>query len=136
MDTKPWGSAQTVYADDSIQVERLEIRRGGYSSIHVHHRKCNGLLVYEGVLLVQVEGWASVYLRADSGILMVPAGMPHRFTALSDVRALEISRARPDETLDPLDITRLRPGGLNPDISQFPEPEFDNTPESQRSPMA
>ena len=104
-----------VYANESVQVNRVRLTQGESCGWHVHHRKCDGFLVYSGVLMLVVDNLTAQYVRADSGAVTVPAGMPHRFTAMSDVEALQFYRAKPDEELDPHDVQALTEEDVNHD---------------------
>jgi hypothetical protein len=96
-----------VYHDESVYVARVELKQRGACPWHVHHRKCDGLLVYCGVLMIVADNLTPQYLRADTGAVMISAGMPHRWIAMSDVKALMAYRAKTDEALDPADSQEI-----------------------------
>ena len=52
--SKPWGTSERLVDDGSVQLERIQIVSGGYSSIHVHVEKWNQFWVAYGALVVVV----------------------------------------------------------------------------------
>jgi len=119
MAKKIWGATETLHLDEQLHVERIDVVFGGYCSRHLHNRKCNGFLVLNGVLLVHVDGRETAYVRADTGMLLVPAGFIHQFVALSRVSAVEIYRAKPDEIVDRDDIHRFSESGILDDPATY-----------------
>ena len=120
-----WGITRLLYLDDRIELTRLAIRRGGYSSRHHHRSKTNAFLVVQGRLLVITYAGADQtrrILTPSDGIHMIPAGAEHRFVALEDATvAYELSYATPGSTIRRSDILRLDCNGVfDGDASAFP----------------
>ncbi len=91
---KVWGTTQQVWMGSSVEVHVIKIKRGGRCSLHTHGRKHNLFHVISGVLVV--ESHKADYDLVDETQLLagdthvVPPGELHRFTAHSDVLALEV----------------------------------------------
>ncbi len=107
--------AKVVYTAESVQISHVTLTQGESCDWHVHYRKCDGFLVCRGVLMVVADNLTPQYVRADTGAMTIPAGMPHRWVAMSDVEALQFYRARPDETLDLHDHMQLAESDVDRD---------------------
>lgn len=109
---KVWGSTQSLFHANNVEVHRISIVPGGYCSKHKHLNKWNLFYVESGKL--QVEIWREKSgLRDETEIstgemFAVPPGEFHRFRALTDVIAYEIYWVE----LDPNDIIRETVGGV------------------------
>jgi len=123
--SKPWGIAQVLYGDQYVELWRLAICQGGYSSRHKHRFKSNGFLVADGRLLViTYEGQQQVrkMLGGSDGVYFVPAGVEHRFLAVEDATTVyELYHAAPGCTLRRPDIQRRDDNGVFiGNVDEFP----------------
>jgi len=115
---KLWGTSRTLLIDDRIEVVRIHVNKGGFSSRHHHKNKWNGFLVHAGKLLVmQWPPCSSMSIDAnlESGndIYLVRPGIHHKFRALTDVIATEVYFLAGDHVPDPADIVRHDEGGVD-----------------------
>lgn len=112
---KPWGKATTVLLDDRIQVDRLSIRKGGYSSNHLHKAKHNTFVVLSGVLEVvlypDTDTESRVVLSASES-MTVRRGILHKFEAKTDCEVVEYYLPANGSAPDPADIVRHSESGL------------------------
>src|SRR5690606_25954197 len=103
---KVWGATRLIKSHPSVEVHHISIKAGGKCSKHLHRTKINGFYVLSGELAVDV--WKTGYPLIDLTNLVageymeVLPGEFHRFTALTDVEALEIYFTN----FDPDDIVR------------------------------
>jgi len=113
---KSWGRNQEIFRDDLLEIVRIEVLSGGFSSRHLHRGKHNAFLVVSGQLSVvcfETELPAEHILSADAPAIVVPAGVEHRFLARTGpVIAYEIYVAAGEQSLDALDIVRRDEGGI------------------------
>lgn len=80
-----WGSARELYRDERVELTRIFLRYGGYSSRHKHQDRVNAFLVVHGrlaVLCYQGEQPDCRILTAEDGLYRVDAGVEHRILAL------------------------------------------------------
>jgi quercetin dioxygenase-like cupin family protein len=91
---KVWGMTELIHANGVLEFHRIEARKGGYCSKHLHQFKWNGFFVESGRLLVKV--WKNDYSLVDETILgtgdftQVKPGEYHSFEALEDTIAFEL----------------------------------------------
>ena len=113
MTTKLWGMTEQVFRNRSVEVQRIEVKKGGYCSIHRHRHKSNQFYIESGKLRVTVfgeQGRPPEITTLDPGAsLTVAAGAVHRFEALEDTVAFEIYAGH---NVDPGDIVRYSEGGF------------------------
>jgi len=108
---KVWGATTLICRTPHLTIHLLEIKAGGFSSEHRHAGKANLFYVLSGAL--EIKQWRDGNAEPDETCLgpdqatTVPAGIWHRFKALTDVRAIEICAA---EAIDN-DIDRRTRGG-------------------------
>ena len=88
---KAWGWCIEVYRSQETRLVRAHAESGGSSSLHLHRNQHNIFVVISGMLLVLVDhGNCCVEHRlAGNEMLMVKAGVKHKFIALSDVDMFE-----------------------------------------------
>lgn len=114
---KPWGYSTRVYCNEQLQVERIFIRPGGFSSVHMHSCKVNQFVVNKGILLVnlfddQLRPVESHSLDAGES-WVVGVGEKHQFVACSLVEGYEFYWPEKDVELDPNDIVRYTTNGVD-----------------------
>jgi mannose-6-phosphate isomerase-like protein (cupin superfamily) len=117
MSEKPWGRTERVHFDGRVQLERITIQPGGYSSIHLHEFKTNGFLVVEGVLIVrrfrpdgQLEDLKTIHAGEW---VAVPPNVRHQFYAEQKVVGYELYWSTGGGACEPDDIRRFSEHGLN-----------------------
>lgn len=117
--SKLWGTNRCIFADVNLEVHHAHILKGGYSSRHHHKIKANDFYVLEGSLRVLVynnDGSVASTVVLDAGMqFAIPAGVEHRFEAITDVELIETYWT----SLDPSDIVRADEGGLKPNTDDL-----------------
>jgi quercetin dioxygenase-like cupin family protein len=110
---KVWGETSLIEGNSSLEFHRIEIKKGGVCSKHIHQHKWNGFFVESGKLKISV--WKSKYNLIDETILTagqytkVKPGEYHQFEALEDTVAFELYWAQFDHD----DIQRETVGYIN-----------------------
>ena len=90
---KSWGRTQLVFANSSVEVHKISVKKGGFCSHHIHERKWNRFVLNSGSLDVHVQqesGTVDVTSLSPGGVTDVPPGIIHWFEAVEDSDALEI----------------------------------------------
>mgnify|MGYP001555354800 FL=1 len=88
------GQTELVEANGSLEFHRIETKKGGVCSKHLHSFKWNGFYVESGQLLIRV--WQNDYDLVDETILCagewtkVKPGVYHQFECLEDAVAFEV----------------------------------------------
>lgn len=120
---KLWGRTCRLYADARVQVERIEVLKGGHCSWHKHARKHNAFLIDEGRLKIETPDTEVILaphyhddaaaMQGEFQCYFVPAGVWHRFVALEYTVALEVYTPVTGAWVDPDgDIERRDQGGV------------------------
>jgi quercetin dioxygenase-like cupin family protein len=115
---KVWGWSYPLLLTEDIEIVKIEVRHGGYSSRHAHKNKANMFFVLSGVLQVitylkNTEDYDQIrFLHREGDAFQVAAGIFHRFRALAPTVAIEVYRPTGTGKLDPNDIIRSDEGGL------------------------
>ena len=97
---KVWGQTELVHANGVLEFHRIEYKKGGVCSKHIHEYKWNGFFVESGEMLVRV--WQKDYDLVDETILKavdftkVKPGVLHQFEGLKDGVAFELYWAQFD----------------------------------------
>ena len=97
---KVWGKTELVHANGVLEFHRIEYKKGGVCSKHIHEYKWNGFFVESGEMLVRV--WQKDYDLVDETILKagdftkVKPGVLHQFEGLKDGVAFELYWAQFD----------------------------------------
>jgi mannose-6-phosphate isomerase-like protein (cupin superfamily) len=112
---KLWGRTRRLLVLPGYQVDEIEGRRGGESSLHLHKEKHNSFLCIEGGLdiLVPFGDQEMIWKRlTPRDCVTVPAGTKHRMRFVTDCRALEIyvPLGPGSGPVDPEDIVRFDEG--------------------------
>lgn len=112
---KLWGTTYCLsqgprVSESKVEVWHASIVKGGYSSRHRHLKKANVFIVISGAINIELEG--PMCKMAGDQPLLVPAGMWHRFRAITDVELLEVYVAEEGTVIDPDDIERQDEGGV------------------------
>jgi mannose-6-phosphate isomerase-like protein (cupin superfamily) len=99
---KPWGHEVLWARTDAYAGKILVIHAGHRLSLQHHRVKDEAILVLEGKLLLELEGddgvLASVELPPGES-RRIRAGRRHRFTAVTDVRLIEVSTPELDDVV-------------------------------------
>lgn len=115
IEEKIWGYKHRLYIDSYAIVDRLFIKKGGYSSLHYHKEKYNRFYVESGSLLIYIQGSGEFLVGREEiyKVFDVDCGKIHQFRALTDVVCFEFCYNRNFSSVNDCDITRLTEGGLN-----------------------
>lgn len=114
---KIWGETRLIHANGTLELHRIEVKKGGFCSKHKHAWKWNGFFVESGELKIKV--WKNDYDLVDETILKagdftrVKPGEYHQFEALDDTVAFELYYAHFDHN----DIIRESVGGTDQENS-------------------
>jgi quercetin dioxygenase-like cupin family protein len=106
---KVWGTTQTVFSGNNVEVHRIFAKKGWHCSKHRHKGKYNLFYVESGRLRVITDrhGLTDTTEIGPSQTTVCAPGDYHRFEALEDSWVLEVYWV----TLDPHDIERADSGG-------------------------
>jgi quercetin dioxygenase-like cupin family protein len=91
---KVWGSTQPLFNKNNVEIHRIETKKGGYCSKHMHEFKHNCFFVESGKL--KITAWKNDYDLVDVTILIageattVPPREYHTFECLEDCVCYEI----------------------------------------------
>ena len=91
---KIWGTTELVEANCALEFHRIEMKKGGICSKHLHEYKWNGFFVESGIMKVSV--WQKDYDLIDETILnagdftQVKPGKIHQFEGIEDGVAFEL----------------------------------------------
>jgi len=91
---KSWGQTELIFQNDIMEVHRIEIKEGGYCSLHKHDMKWNMFYVEKGLLRIEIH--KNDYKLIDKTTLAtgqkttVKPGEWHKFHAINDTVAYEI----------------------------------------------
>jgi len=109
---KIWGETSMLFSNETTQLHRIRVDKGGYCSTHKHEHRNNLFYVEQGRLLIRVK-------KADQGLdektelgpgdsMTVGPGDLHSFEGLGETIAFELYFPAP--VLDS-DIVRENVGG-------------------------
>jgi len=106
---KVWGVDHTLYSSGVAELHVLEMKKGGYTSNHLHRVRASYLRVIEGVLKVKIHYDHLVITRAlEIGQdITIPLGYIHQLEAVTDCKVLELYEPNQDG-----DIERFDEGGV------------------------
>lgn len=111
---KHWGVTRCIFTDKHCELHHATSVRKGYCSKHKHVTKPNMFYVLQGTLEVETfaKKSATSPVRTDTVLrgqsLTIPAGVWHRFRALTEVDMIEFYWSE----LDREDIVRADEGGV------------------------
>lgn len=112
---KIWGTTQCIFHHDNVEMHRIEVKPGGYCSIHHHRNKFNMFYIERGQLLVRIFRGDNVEAKpTDTSTLtagmfsLIKPGERHQFEAVHDTVAYEVYWS----ILDTEDIVRDAEGGI------------------------
>lgn len=111
VNNKVWGKQMKVFDTPNFEVWRIEIKKGGFCSRHIHRHKFNMFFVENGKLKILVHKRDSnlvdeTILYAGDQTIVEPS-QEHMFLALEDTIAFEFYWVELGE-----DIVRRVPGGM------------------------
>jgi len=111
---KFWGRTRCLHESDLHSLHELELKAGGYCSIHYHEDRANRFIVRSGIIaIVTFHAWKiDRKILTNGNTLDVRSGIVHQFQVLEDGEAIEEyfpdgSSVRND------DIIRLCQGGMS-----------------------
>lgn len=126
---KAWGRQIPRFRCDTIHVDEIEVRSGGYCSVHSHERKHNIFHVLRGNIVVLTFNDALRLVRTDEmgvgGHCCVRAGWVHQFWSRGGCVCQEVYYGTQDGNLQVFegDIQRmpgLELGGLALTLDALP----------------
>ena len=91
---KVWGTTELVEANGALEFHRIEMKKGGVCSKHLHRYKWNGFYVESGVMLIRT--WQRDYDLVDETIVeageyhKVKPGLYHQLECIESVVAFEL----------------------------------------------
>lgn len=91
---KVWGTTELIEANGALEFHRIEMKKNGVCSKHLHKYKWNGFYVESGKMRVKV--WQNDYDLIDETIIgagqytKVKPGLYHQFECLQDGVAYEL----------------------------------------------
>ena len=97
---KIWGKTELICANSSLEFHRIDFKKGGVCSKHLHKFKWNGFYVMDGKLLIR--NWRHCQDLIDETILeagdyhAVEPGYMHQFEVLEDGVGFELYWAQFD----------------------------------------
>ena len=106
-----WGQTEPLLQTPFVEFHRIDIKKGGYCSLHKHTYKYNAFYVVEGELEIEVH--KNDYDLVDTTLLkagdmtVCKPGEYHKFHALTDVVCFELYYPEPLSE----DIQRKNVGG-------------------------
>lgn len=113
-----WGKKTKLEQKEPLYiVDHLELKAGGFSSIHAHQVQYNFMFVIFGKLNIELyrQGVKSLYLEKTLGrndFMRIPPETVHRFRALEDSLVIEIITADGTNIVSRDDIIRLTERGI------------------------
>jgi mannose-6-phosphate isomerase-like protein (cupin superfamily) len=114
---KTWGWSTRLFCNEQLQLERIYVRPGGYSSIHLHKFKHNQFVVSYGEMSVQTFDQGLKLLRTfdlrGGDNVVIPIDNRHQFVAKTEVEGYEMYWPENGKTLEPNDIVRFSENGLD-----------------------
>jgi len=91
---KVWGTTKLVEANGALEFHRIEMKKGGVCSKHLHRYKWNGFYVESGIMLIRT--WQRDYDLVDETIVeageyhKVKPGLYHQFECIESGVAFEL----------------------------------------------
>ena len=91
---KVWGTTELIEANGALEFHRIEMKKNGVCSKHLHKYKWNGFYVESGKMRIKV--WQNDYDLIDETIIgagqytKVKPGLYHQFECLQDGVAYEL----------------------------------------------
>ena len=91
---KIWGETELILANNALEFHRIDYKKGGVCSKHLHEWKWNGFYCMSGQLKIKV--WQKDYDLVDETILSsgdftaVKPGLYHSFECIEDGVAFEL----------------------------------------------
>lgn len=110
---KQWGWSMPEVVSPLCEVHRIDVRKGGFCSLHQHDRKHNVFTVVAGKLIIEFGAdnpRPPVPLLPGQTYDVAP-GIVHRFVCPEATTAIEVYYPA---SVDPLDIYRFSEGGVEP----------------------
>jgi len=93
---KIWGSTNCIFAKNNVEIHRIEIKKGGYCSLHKHIGKWNLFYVEQGRIEVRIDRSDANVVITDKTVLCagdstyVEPGQYHQFLGLEDSVVFEV----------------------------------------------
>ncbi len=115
---KAWGKSELIYANHLVEIQKISVLPGGYSSLHHHKNKSNIFTIISGSLDVYVTSPNTKYELSEDTLKCceIEPGANHRFYSKEGAEAYEIYLIKQSQSsilLDLNDIVRLTVGGMD-----------------------
>jgi mannose-1-phosphate guanylyltransferase/mannose-6-phosphate isomerase len=101
---RPWGTYQSVDADDRFQVKRITVNPGASLSLQMHHHRAEHWIVVKGT--ASVSKGDEVILLSENQSIYIPLGVTHRLEN-PGVIPLELIEVQSGSYLGEDDIVRF-----------------------------
>lgn len=101
---RPWGSYESVDADQRFQVKRLSVKPGASLSLQMHHHRSEHWIVVKGTAKVTQED--KIFLLSENESTYIPMGSKHRLENPGKI-TLEIIEVQSGTYLGEDDIERF-----------------------------
>lgn len=109
---KVWGETTEFFRNAIVSAHHLKIKKGGYSSKHVHIHKYNLFYVTSGKLEIIIwrdRDVKDITILKDGQVSAISPGFYHKFKALEDTECIEVYQVFLEEP----DIERMNQGGID-----------------------
>ncbi len=113
---KNWGSTAEIIKNPFVEIHRIEVKKGGTCSIHIHSFKINAFIVESGKLLIKQfrdNGIIDETILSAGDILECLPNEQHQFIALEETVAYE---AYYPISIGGVDITRYSVGFIDDSV--------------------
>lgn len=123
---KVWGTTEQIEANGVLEFHRIEMKKGGVCSKHLHKYKWNGFFCESGQVIIRC--WKKGYDLVDETILnpgdytKIPPGEPHQFVCTQEGVSYELYWAEFNHN----DIEREVTGYLIKEVLKSPRTDRDN----------
>jgi len=111
---KCWGTTQSLFELNGVEVNRLITLNAGFSSEHIHNQKWSRFFVISGkiqVIIFREDSAKDVTILTSGMCTDVPPSVWHKFQAIEDSDVIEIYWV----ILEKSDIERRTIGGRRED---------------------
>lgn len=122
---KPWGVCTPIARGSIVQLDKLRILKGGFSSLHWHDRRVNQFVIESGDLTIYHADRRQLHAvtLGPGHMLSIDPGVIHQFYCEADCVCWEFYYQKPQYgQIDPDDIVRLTQNGRD----HFPVPTLES----------
>lgn len=115
IESKVWGNTTEIEKNPFCELHRIEAKKGGVCSRHIHQLKYNLFFVESGQLLIRQfreNGMTDETILHAGDCMVCPPNEQHQFEALEDTVAFELYYP---QQIGPVDIVRETQGYMKDD---------------------